>query len=132
MYRETIIIETSNRQEVIDITQQVNKIVEKSGIANGLCNIYVPHATAAVIINENADPEIANDLFTLLNKYIPQGVWRHDRIDNNGDAHLKSVILGCSKVIPVINNALGLGTWQGVMLVELDGPRRRKVIVTVY
>ena len=93
--------------------------------------MYVPHATAAVVINENDDQRIGLDLLDALDKLIPAGGWRHDQVDSNGAAHLKAAILGPSEMIPVQNGRLALGTWQAIMLVELDGPRDRKVIVTV-
>ena len=90
------------------------------------------HATAAIIINENADPNICLDLIDSLNDLIPKGKWRHDKLDGNADAHIKSSILGPSETIPIKDNRLQLGTWQAVMFCENDGPRsNRKVIVTV-
>src|SRR5499426_4007318 len=124
-------VHTSKRCEVIDLTPQIAEAVKVAHINEGLCNIYVPHATAAIIINENDDQQIGLDLLDALDKLIPQGVWRHDQVDSNGAAHLKAAILGPSETIPIQNGRLALGTWQAVMLVELDGPRDRKVIVTV-
>jgi secondary thiamine-phosphate synthase enzyme len=91
----------------------------------------VPHATAAVAINENADPNIGEDLQEALAKLIPEGVWRHDRIDDNAAAHIKAAIIGPSEMVPVKNGTLLLGTWQSLMLVEFDGPRERKVLVQI-
>jgi secondary thiamine-phosphate synthase enzyme len=124
-------VRTSKKQEVIDLTSQIAEAVRSARVSEGLCCIYVPHATAAVVINENDDQNIGLDLLDALDKLIAEGVWRHDRIDSNGAAHLKASILGPSETIPVENGRLALGTWQAVMLVELDGPRDRKVIVTV-
>jgi len=124
-------VHTSKRCEVIDLTPQIAEAVKVAHINEGLCNIYVPHATAAIIINENDDQQIGLDLLDALDKLIPQGVWRHDQVDSNGAAHLKAAILGPSETIPIQNGRLVLGTWQAVMLVELDGPRDRKVIVTI-
>ena len=93
--------------------------------------MYVPHATAAVVINENDDPNLCDDPLDVLAKLIPEGVWRHDRVDNNGAAHLKASILGPGETVPVRNGRLLLGTWQAIMLVDLDGPRQRRVVVTV-
>ena len=123
---------TSKKQELIDITGRINEIIKKSKIKDGICNIFAAHATAAIIINENYDPNICLDLIDALNKLIPSGVWRHDRIDGNADAHLKSAILGPSETIPIKNNELSLGRWQACMLVELDGPRSdRGIIITI-
>jgi secondary thiamine-phosphate synthase enzyme len=124
-------ISTHNTYEVVDITRQVAEIVGDSDLEEGICSVYVPHATAAIVINENADPNIGNDLLDALTKLIPEGVWRHDRIDNNGAAHIKAAILGPGETIPVRDGQLVLGTWQAIMLVDLDGPRTRRVIVTV-
>ena len=124
-------VRTSKKYEVIDLTQQITEAVRAAHINEGLCNVYVPHATAAIIINENDDQQIGLDLLDALDKLILEGVWRHDQIDSNGAAHLKAAILGPGETIPVQNGQLALGTWQAVMLVELDGPRDRKVLVTV-
>lgn len=124
-------VRTSKRNEVVDLTPQIAEAVRGAHIDEGLCSVYVPHATAAIIINENDDQQIGLDLLDALDKLIPEGIWRHDQIDSNGAAHLKAAILGPSETIPVENGRLALGTWQAVMLVELDGPRDRKVIVTI-
>jgi len=124
-------VHTSKRYEVIDLTPQIAEAVKNAHINEGLCSVYVPHATAAIIINENDDQQIGLDLLDALDKLIPEGVWRHDQVDSNGAAHLKAAILGPSETIPIQNGRLVLGTWQAVMLVELDGPRDRKVIVTI-
>ena len=124
-------VRTSKRYEVIDLTPQLAEVVKVAHINEGLCNVYVPHATAAIIINENDDQQISLDLLDALDKLIAEGIWRHDQVDSNGAAHLKAAILGPSETIPIQNGRLALGTWQAVMLVELDGPRERKVIVTI-
>src|SRR5215475_10375437 len=124
-------VHTSKRYEVIDLTPQIAEAVKNAHINEGLCSVYVPHATAAIIINENDDQQIGLDLLDALDKLIPEGVWRHDQVDSNGAAHLKAAILGPSETIPIHDGRMALGTWQAVMLVELDGPRDRKVIVSV-
>ena len=130
--QEEIFLSTSKKQELIDITDKINSIIKKSKIKNGICNVFAAHATAAIIINENYDPNICLDLLDALNKLIPSGIWKHDKIDDNADAHLKSAILGPSETIPIKNGELDLGTWQSLMLCELDGPRsNRRIIVTV-
>ena len=130
--QEIITISTNKKQELIDITDQVAAIVRKSKIKNGLCNIFAMHATAAIVINENADPNICLDAIDALNKLVKEGVWRHDSIDNNAASHIKSMLLGPSETIPIKNNELQLGTWQSPMFVELDGPRsHRKIVVTI-
>ena len=127
-----IILSTSKKQELIDITNKISSVIKKSKIKNGLCNIFAAHATAAIIINENYDPNICLDLIDALNKLVPSGIWRHDRIDDNADAHIKSAILGPSETIPIKNGSLELGRWQSVAFAELDGPRNdRKIIITI-
>jgi len=130
--QEIISISTSKKQELIDITKEVNSIVNKSKVKEGLCNIFAMHATAAIIINENADPDICLDTIDALNKLIEEGIWRHDKLDGNAASHIKSTILGPSETIPINNGELQLGTWQAISLVELDGPRsNRKIIVSI-
>lgn len=124
-------IRTKKKQELVDITGRVADVVKQSGVTDGICLVYVPHATAAVAINENADPNVCEDILEALAGLIPEGKWRHDRIDNNAAAHIKATILGPSETVPVRGGRLRLGTWQSVMLVELDGPRERTVIVEV-
>ena len=124
-------ISTSKRQETIDITSDVNGIVQKSKIKDGICNVFAAHATAAIIVNENYDPNICLDLLDALDKIIPKGALRHDKVDGNADAHIKSAILGPGETVPIKDGSLMLGKWQSLMLVELDGPRERKVIISV-
>ncbi len=129
--QEIITVSTSKKQELVDITDKVNAIVEKSKVKQGLCSIFTTHATAAIVINENADPNICLDTIDALDKLIKEGIWRHDSIDNNAASHIKSTILGPSETIPIKNGELQLGMWQAPMLVELDGPRNRKIIVQI-
>ena len=130
--QEEFIISSTKKQELIDITDKVNSIIKKSKIKNGICNVFAAHATAAIIINENYDPNICLDLLDALNKLIPSGIWRHDRIDGNADSHIKSAILGPSETIPIKDGGLELGKWQALQFCELDGPRQnRKIIVTI-
>ena len=124
-------IRTSVKREMVDLTARVRKIVEQSGVTDGLCNIYVPHATAAIVVNENDDPNVCVDVLDALARLIRDGVWRHDRVDGNAAAHIQATILGPGETLPVHQGRLILGTWQAVMLVELDGPRSRRVVVTV-
>ena len=122
---------TNQAREVVDLTADVVRVVTEAGFDDGLCMVYVPHATAAIVINENDDPNLCTDLLEALGQLVPDGVWRHDRVDGNGAAHIKAAILGPSESVPVCNGRLLLGTWQAIMLVELDGPRQRRVIVTL-
>ncbi len=130
--RDTIQISTHSHNGLYDITKQVKTIVVKSKVTDGLVNVYVQGATAAIMIQENWDQSVQNDVINLLNKLIPYGVWEHDHQDNNGDAHLKAGIVGPCETIPLINGELGLSTWQNIFLCEFDGPREgRNVVVTV-
>jgi secondary thiamine-phosphate synthase enzyme len=124
-------IRTQARHEMVDITGRVADAVKQSGVTEGICLVYVPHATAAVVINENADPNVCQDILEALAGLVPPGQWRHDRIDDNADAHIKAAILGPGESIPIHSGHLLLGTWQRIMLVELDGPRDRTVLVTI-
>jgi secondary thiamine-phosphate synthase enzyme len=126
-----ITLRTRKTQEMIDITQQVADEVRRTGVKDGLCLVFVPHATAAVVINENADPNVCQDILDAMGRLVPEGAWRHDRIDNNAAAHIKATILGPGETVPVRGGALRLGTWQSLMLVEFDGPRDRTVTVEV-
>jgi secondary thiamine-phosphate synthase enzyme len=130
--RQTIHVATQRREELVDITREVAKVVERSEIRNGLVAIYAQGATAAIMIQENWDDSVQADVVTLLRKLIPRGLWLHDRQDGNGDAHLKSGLVGPSETIPLIDGKPGLSTWQNVFFCEFDGPRKdRRVVITV-
>ena len=130
--RETIHVQTGSREELVDITSQVNEVLRKSGIDNGLVTLYVQGATAAMMIQENWDDSVQTDVVNLLRQLIPRGVWLHDQQDGNGDAHLKAGLVGPSETIPVIDGKLGLSQWQNVFLCEFDGPRsERRVVCTI-
>lgn len=124
-------VHTQNKYDVVDVTLQVSDIVQQADVKEGLCSVYVPHATAAMIVNENDDPQIGQDLLNALDKLIPEGIWLHDTVDENGASHLKATILGPSETIPIQRGRLALGTWQAIMLVDFDGPRDRTIIVTL-
>lgn len=127
--REIFHIKTTSREQLIDITPQVKKIVTDSGIENGLVSVYAQGATAAVMIQENWDDSVQTDVVHLLQKLIPKGVWLHDKQDGNGDSHLKSGLVGPSETIPLIDGELGLSTWQNIFFCEFDGPRSQRPIV---
>ena len=124
-------LRTRAKRELVDITSELAAIVSKAGMAEGLCHVYVAHATAAIIINENDDPNVCVDLLDALDRLIPAGIWRHDRVDGNAASHIQAAILGPGEIIPVRDGKLLLGRWQAVMLAELDGPRERRIIVTL-
>jgi secondary thiamine-phosphate synthase enzyme len=130
--RQIIELSTRKREELLDITDRVRRIVEDSDVRDGLCAVYAHGATAAIMIQENWDASVPTDVVNFLHKLVPPGVWLHDQQDNNGDAHIKAGLVGPSETIPVIGGKLGLSTWQGVFFCEFDGPRRdRRIIVTL-
>jgi secondary thiamine-phosphate synthase enzyme len=125
-------IKTSAREEILDITEKVKEAVDKeSDSESKACLIYVPHATCAIIINENYDKFVCEDILDFLHKEIPAGKWKHDKIDNNADAHIKASIIGPSQIALIENKKLKLGRWQGIGLAEFDGPRERTVIIKI-
>jgi len=121
-------IKTNNQTEMIDVTRKVQQQVTDSGMENGLCVVFVPHTTAAVTINESADPAVKQDILMVLNKIVP---WNDDyrHMEGNSPAHLKTTLVGSSELISVENGQLVLGTWQGLFFCEFDGPRNRKLDV---
>jgi len=123
------IISTNKKNEVIDINSEVESILKESKAKSGICTVFTPHATAAIIINENYDPNIGDDFLDALNELIKEGKWRHDKVDGNAASHIKASIVGPSETIPVENGKLMLGRWQDIMLCEFDGPRKRTVYV---
>lgn len=128
---EILKLSTSRRVELIDITKQVKVVLNTTGIKKGLLNIYSRHSTSALVVNEN-ESGLVSDFQKTLERLIPQGTgYQHDLIDNNADSHIRSFLLGGSQTIPVEGSVLKLGTWQSIFFVELDGPRQRKLTVTV-
>jgi len=123
-------IRTHTQSELMDITPLVRDIVHKSKIESGVCYIFVPHTTAGITVNENADPSVKQDILSELDKLVP---WRGDytHLEGNAAAHIKASLLGSAEMIPVEDGDLVLGTWQGVFFAEFDGPRRREVWVKI-
>ena len=122
----TIAVKTHTRTELVDITGDVQAAIRQEGVREGVCMIYVPHTTAAVTINENADPTVKGDILKVINKIIPwDDGYRH--LEGNSAAHIKSTLVGASELVAVAGGKLQLGTWQGIFFCEFDGPRRRKV-----
>ncbi len=119
-------IKTGEQTELLDITERVQNFLTDSQFKNGLCFLYVPHTTAAVTINESADPSVRSDIMMVLNKIVP---WKenYQHLEGNSPAHLKSSIIGASELIAVDNGKLALGTWQGIFFCEFDGPRTRRI-----
>jgi secondary thiamine-phosphate synthase enzyme len=127
---EELQVKTRNRVEMIDITPQVQKMVQRQGSAGGLCVVFVPHTTAAVTINENADPSVIQDMLMELNKVIPlQDGYRHG--EGNSAAHIKTSLIGSSQTVIIEKGVLQLGTWQSIFFCEFDGPRDRKVWIKI-
>ncbi len=119
-------VQTRSHREMVDITSMVVAAIDCRD--DGFCHVYVPHTTAAVVINESADPDVARDLTAAYEAMIPKIPFAH--AEGNSDAHLLSTLLGSSVTVPITDGRLSLGTWQGIFFVELDGPRSRKVIVS--
>jgi len=124
-------ISSKQRNQMIDITKQVDSVVSQSGISDGDVIIYCPHTTAAITINENADPSVVHDIQLTLAELIPQHRAGYRHFEGNSDAHCKSSVIGCSEQILVKDKTLNLGTWQGIFFCEFDGPRSRTVMVQV-
>ncbi len=125
-----ISVKTFSRVELIDITHLVEKVVSESKVKSGLCTIYVPHTTAAVTINENADPSVRRDIIKELNKMVPFDD-NYSHLEGNAAAHIKASLIGPSETIMVDGGSLVLGTWQGIYFCEFDGPRNRKVMIRI-
>jgi secondary thiamine-phosphate synthase enzyme len=131
MYTTTFDLRTPSRDAMVNIQRQVEAAVRESGIRDGQLTVYVPHTTAAVTINENADPAVVHDILAALDAAVP---WRqrfYEHTEGNAAAHVKSAMVGCSIVVPVVNGRMPLGTWQSIFFCEFDGPRTRRVVVTI-
>ncbi len=129
---EIFSVSTRSARQSIDITDEVREIVRRSGLTDGLCQVMALHSTAAVVVNETDDPNLATDIATALERAVPAGDgWLHDRIDDNAHAHIKAALLGPSELVPVRGGDLLLGTWQRLILMEFDGPRKRRISVTL-
>ncbi len=121
-------VKTNAKTELIDITTKVEEVISQENIHSGLCFLFVPHTTAAITINESADPSVKSDMLMVLNQIVP---WKADyrHLEGNSPAHLKSSMIGASETIAIEDGRLVLGTWQGIFFCEFDGPRHRKLIV---
>lgn len=131
---EEFSVKTPNREVLLDISNEIKKIVRKSNIKEGICRVFVPHTTVGITINENADPSVIKDISNYLSKLVPKGgglgnSFRHK--EGNSDAHIKCSLTGHSVEIIIHDNRFMLGTWQGIMLAEYDGPRNRRVYVQI-
>lgn len=132
LYSSAIEVATERPRQLVDITEQTRAEVRRSEVREGLCALYAQGATAALMIQENDDPNITLDVLDCLDGLVPAGKWRHDRVDDNGAAHIQAGIVGPSETIPIRDGELGLSRWQNVFLCDFDGPRaRRTVLVTI-
>ena len=127
---EKIDVRTNKRVELIDITDRIQAIANKSKVKDGICFVFCPHTTAGLTINENADPSVRSDIINTLNKIVPQGL-NYAHTEGNADSHIKSSLFGSLLTVFVENGQLALGTWQGIYFCESDGPRSRQVWVKI-
>jgi secondary thiamine-phosphate synthase enzyme len=125
---DVIEVSSQQRRQLVDVTSFVQEAVAASVVVDGLCHVCVPHTTAAVMLNENADPAVGDDILRALDAAVPKVAWRH--AEGNSDAHLLSSLIGTAVSVPISAGELALGRWQAVFLVELDGPRKRELWVT--
>jgi secondary thiamine-phosphate synthase enzyme len=127
---QTLHVRTKSRMESRDVTSEIQKLVETSGVKSGICYLYVPHTTAGVAINENDDPNVMADVQDMLQKLVPSGAgYKH--LEGNADSHIKATLVGSSQWVPIEEGRLALGRWQGIFFCEFDGPRERKLQVKI-
>ena len=130
MTHHTFRISTRDKTSMQDITRKVEELVNRSGVGEGMCNVYIPHTTCGVTINENADPSVRHDIDMEINKIVPfKDEYKH--MEGNSPAHIKASIMGANIAVPISEGRLMLGTWQGIYLCEFDGPRSRSIVVSV-
>ena len=125
---KNINIKTRTRTEFVDITSEIQQVIDEAGITDGICCMYVPHTTAGITINEGADPSVVSDIQRTLSKLIPNNL-NYSHMEGNSDAHIKSTVVGASKTVIIDDGKLLLGTWQSIFFCEFDGPRHRRVLV---
>jgi secondary thiamine-phosphate synthase enzyme len=127
---DTLTIRSAKRSDAIEITELVQRVVRESGVETGLCQVYVPHTTAGIFINENADPDALRDILNTLDSLVP---WENDyrHAEGNAAAHIKASLVGTAQTVPVRNGRLALGRWQGIYFADFDGPRERQFQVTI-
>ena len=131
IFKEVFSVNTTRRCQMIDITDKVQSALEKSGVTDGQVTVYCPHTTAAITINENADPSVVHDILLTLDELFPRNRKGYRHSEGNSDSHVKSSLVGCSETILIEKGRLVLGTWQGIFFCEFDGPRSRKVILQI-
>jgi secondary thiamine-phosphate synthase enzyme len=129
-YAELLTVRSKRREQALEVTARVREVVKKARVRVGVCVVYTQHTTAGVFVNENADPDVLTDLLAALRRSVPDDAgYRH--AEGNAPAHIRSVLTGASACVPVAEGDLALGTWQGVFLVDFDGPRERRILVTI-
>ncbi len=127
----TLEIQTEKHTDFIDITLDINKLINKENIKEGICFIYTPHTTAGIFINENSDPDVRNDIEYVLEKIFPWRDPNYRHIEGNSSAHLKSILIGNQKFVFIEDSKLKLGTWESIFFAEFDGPRKRRIYVKI-
>ncbi len=130
-HAERLTMRTSRREEAVNVTARVREVVRKSRVRLGLCLVSTQHTTAGVFVNENADPDVLADLLAALRRAVPDDDATYRHAEGNAPAHIRSVLTGASASVPVADGDLALGTWQGIFLVDFDGPRERQLLITV-
>lgn len=130
--QENFLVTTHKRNEMIDITQEAAAAVARSGIDTGILTVFCPHTTAAITINENADPDVVHDILLTLEELVPHFRQGYQHSEGNSDAHVKSSLVGASKTVLIQNGRLKLGTWQALFFCEFDGPRQRSVYLSIW
>jgi secondary thiamine-phosphate synthase enzyme len=128
--KREITVRTRRRNELVDITSMIRELIDESGVSEGVCHIFVPHTTAAVTINEKADPDVATDISNTMEKIVPAG-WGYRHAEGNSDSHVKSSLVGASEFVIITEGRPLLGTWQAVFFCEFDGPRSRQCVVRI-
>ncbi|HLC56134.1 MAG TPA: secondary thiamine-phosphate synthase enzyme YjbQ [Candidatus Nanoarchaeia archaeon] len=129
---QELLVKTTKHQEIVIISDKIKDIIKSSKLNQGICNIYSTNTTATLIVNEVSEPNLREDIMNIFNKIVPMhDNYNHDKLDNNANAHLKSTLVGCNLNIPFKDSKLLLGKWQDIALIELDGPRERKLIVSL-
>ncbi|MGA2914659.1 MAG: secondary thiamine-phosphate synthase enzyme YjbQ [Sedimentisphaerales bacterium] len=131
IFNDSFSVSTNKRNELIDITDKIQSLVDKADISDGNVIVFCPHTTAAITINENADPDVVHDILLTLSELAPQHRSGYQHSEGNSDAHVKSSIIGCSETILISSGKMKLGTWQGIYFCEFDGPRRRTVNIQI-
>jgi secondary thiamine-phosphate synthase enzyme len=125
-----VAVESRARTELKDITREVARLVKEAGVESGVCQLYVPHTTAGILINESDDPDVARDIGDALDRLVPRNA-AYKHYEGNADSHIKAALVGSSEVVPIEDGRLGLGRWQGIFFCEFDGPRKREVKVRI-